>query len=161
MEREGYTYLPNMETNRCFGCGPANPCGLRMEFYTDGKSIASWLSIPNHMTGWSNLVHGGILSTVLDEMMGRSVIHLLKKLTMTKSMTVEFIKPVYAGMEIKAEGRVIEKNEREAVAEGIIYNMDGEVCTKASGRLGLFSMEFMKEKGVITRTFARWFDELK
>ena len=157
IEREGYTYLPNLETNRCFGCGPANPSGLKMQFYTDGNSIASWVSVPDRFTGWSNLVHGGILSTILDEIMGRSAIHILKKLPMTKSMTVEYFRPVYSDMEIKVMGKVIKNDEREALVEGTICNMKGKICTKSSGTLGLFSMEFMKKKGVIRENFEEWF----
>jgi len=157
VEREGYTYLPNLESNRCFGCGPANPAGLQMQFYTDGNSIASWISVPERFSGWSNLVHGGILSTILDEVMGRAAIHLLKRLPMTKSMTVEYLKPVYAGMEIKIIGKVVKHDDREAIAEGTIHNEDGEICTRSSGTLGLFSMDFMKKRGVITDNFEEWF----
>ncbi len=160
IEREGYRHLPNLETNRCFGCGPANPSGLKMQFYTDAKTITSWISVPDRFTGWSNLVHGGILSTVLDEIMGRAAIHLLKKLPMTKSMTVDYLKPVLAGVEVKVVGKVIKSDEREALVEGTIYNMDGEVCTKSSGMLGLFSMEFMKKKGAIRENFEEWFKKM-
>lgn len=158
MEREGYRHLPNMESNRCFGCGPANPSGLQMKFYTDGKSIASWISIPDNFTGWNNVVHGGILSTVLDEIMGRAAIHLLKKLPMTKSMTVDYFKPVFAGMEIKVVGEVVNVSEREALIRGTIYDADGDVCTKSSGTLGLFSLEHMKKKGVVRENFEEWFN---
>ncbi len=160
IEREGYTYLPNLESNRCFGCGPANPAGLQMKFYTDRKSIVSWICVPERFTGWSNLVHGGILSTILDEIMGRSAIHLLKRLPMTKSMTVDYLKPVYAGMEIKTVGKVIKSDEREARVEGAIYNEDGEICTRSSGNFGLFTIEFMKKRGVIRENFEDWFKKM-
>lgn len=160
IKREGYRHLPNLETNRCFGCGPANPSGLKIQFYTDGKSVVSWISVSDHFTGWSNLIHGGILATILDEIMGRSAIHLLKKLPMTKSMTVDYLKPVYTGMEIKVVGKVVKNDEREALVEGTIYNSVGEICTKSSGTLGLFSMEFMKKKGVISENFEEWFKNI-
>jgi uncharacterized protein (TIGR00369 family) len=160
IEREGYKYLPNWQDNRCFGCGPANPSGLKMQFYTDEKSIACWISVSDLFTGWNNLVHGGILSTLLDEIMGRAAIYLLKKLPMTKSMKIDFIKPVYAGMEIKVVGKVIKHDEREALIEGTIYNDKGEVCTICSGTLGLFSIEFMKKRGVIREQFEEWLKNL-
>jgi uncharacterized protein (TIGR00369 family) len=160
MEREGYRHLQNLESNRCFGCGPANPSGLQMQFYTDGESIASWISVPDRFSGWSNLIHGGILSTILDEIMSRSAICLLKKIPMTKSMTVEYLKSVYSGMEIKVVGKVVKKEECEAMVEGTIYNMEGQVCTKSSGTLGLFSVDFMNKRGVLPENFEDWFKKL-
>ncbi|HOR33241.1 MAG TPA: PaaI family thioesterase, partial [Syntrophales bacterium] len=119
MDKSGYTLLPNREDHCCFGCGPANTQGLRMQFYTDGETVVSWLTVPPHLCGWSNLVHGGILFTALDEVMGRAMIYLLRRFILTKTMTIEYLKPVPHGREIKVEGRVLEvRSEREATAEG-------------------------------------------
>ena len=105
-----------------------------MEFYTNGQTVASWITIPPHLSGWSNLAHGGILFTALDEIMGRTMIYLLQRFILTKSMTIEYLKPVPHGRELKVEGRILEvRSEREAVAEGIIINDAGEVCTRATG----------------------------
>lgn len=161
MDREGYTYLPNVESNRCFGCGPANPSGLQMKYYTDGKSVASWLSVPSHMTGWRNLAHGGILATILDEIMGRSVIYFASRVPMTKSMEIEFLSPVITGVEIKAEGKIIREDGREALVQGVIFNAAGEVCARSKGRFGLYTLEFMKKKGVDTEMYEQWFEQMK
>ena len=59
--------LPNADTHNCFGCSPINAHGLQMKFYTDEESVFTWLSVPEHLCGWNNLVHGGVLSTILDE----------------------------------------------------------------------------------------------
>jgi hypothetical protein len=75
-EREkNLKHLPNRTDSMCFGCIPANPTGLRLEFFTDGESIFSWVKVPAHLCGWENLVHGGIISTILDEVMGRTVVN--------------------------------------------------------------------------------------
>ncbi len=65
-------HLPNDDNHNCFGCSPNNKSGLKMEFYTNKEkdSVFSWLSIPGHVCGWGNIVHGGIVSTILDEAMG-------------------------------------------------------------------------------------------
>ena len=86
MDKSGYTLLPNRADNKCFGCGPANPQGLQMQFYTNGQTVASWITVPPHLCGWSNLAHGGILFTALDEIMGRTMIYLLKRFILTKSI---------------------------------------------------------------------------
>ena len=153
----GIKQLPNRDDHHCFGCGPANPSGLQMKFFTDNTSVFSWLKVPDHLIGWDNLVHGGILSTILDEIMSWSAIYLLKKMILTKSMTVDFIKPVYVGAELKVEGNVFEKqSDREAVMQGKIYNKEGVLCAKSKGiyvllepkvakKLNLMSAEAIKD----------------
>jgi hypothetical protein len=82
--------IPNSENQTCFACGPNNPSGLKMKFSTDGKRVYSLIHAPSTMTGWDQTVHGGILTTMLDEVMGWGVICLLKKIGITKSITVDF-----------------------------------------------------------------------
>lgn len=149
--------IPNRGYHKCFGCGPANPSGLQMKFFTDEVSVFSPVAVPDHLVGWDNLVHGGVLSTILDEIMSWSAIYLFKKLILTKSMTIDFIKPVFQGMELKAEGNVFEKrSNKEAVMQGRIYNAMGALCTKSKGtfallnpkvarKLKLFSAEALKD----------------
>jgi hypothetical protein len=62
--------IPNSENQTCFGCGANNPHGLKMKFSTDGERVYSFMRAPDFMTGWDQTVHGGILSTMLDEVMG-------------------------------------------------------------------------------------------
>jgi acyl-coenzyme A thioesterase PaaI-like protein len=93
--------------------------------------------------------------------MGRVVIFQLKSLLLTKSMTVDFLKPLFVGVELKAEARVVEvRNGREAVAEGGIYNAAGELCTKSSGTFVLVDSGTAKRKGLADDEFMRWFDDL-
>lgn len=157
--KKEYRLLPNMEDHECFGCGPANPSGLRMKFFTDEVSVISWVTVPQHLCGWSRLVHGGVITTMLDEIMGRSVIYLLKKLGLTKHMEIEFIRPVFIGKELRIEGNVREVlNDREALAEGVLYDEEGRVCTKSKGTFALFSTERMKQMGVAEKKIFDWFD---
>jgi uncharacterized protein (TIGR00369 family) len=141
--------LPSRVNAMCFGCSPDNPAGLHLEFYTDGESIYSWVKVPGHLCGWKDLVHGGIISTILDEVMGRSVIYKMKHFAMTKSMSVDFLKPVYIGTELKAEGKVLEiKSDREVVAEGLIFNKAEVLCAKARGIFTFFKPHDSKKLGI-------------
>src|SRR5210317_2293445 len=97
-------HLPNSETHNCFGCSPTNSSGLQMKFYTNDSSVFSGVTVPKHLCGWNNLIHGGILSTILDEIMSWAAIYLLKRITLTKSMAIEFLKPVYNEQTLRAEG---------------------------------------------------------
>lgn len=56
----------------CFVCGIDNPIGLHLAFYTDqeGRCIARFRPKPEHQ-GYPGQLHGGIISTLLSEWMGR------------------------------------------------------------------------------------------
>ena len=80
--KDGKTYkrVPKGDDHKCFGCSPANPHGLQMEFYhADDAVLHSWLVVPDHLRGWNDLVHGGVISTILDEIMSWTAISMLKK----------------------------------------------------------------------------------
>lgn len=148
--RDDYILLPNGGNHTCFGCSPKNRSGLQMKFYSTERrdAVVSWLTVPEHLCGWSNVVHGGIISTILDEAMGWAALVILKKLVVSKSITVDFIKPVLIGKEIRVEGKVSKINSaREAVLQGCIYNDNSEICARSSSLVSLFSSESMRKMG--------------
>jgi len=142
---EKFKKLPVRRNHQCFGCSPMNTAGLKMTFATDGVSVISSLKVPEHLCGWNHLVHGGVIATILDEIMSWTAIHLLKKIILTKSVSIEFIKPVFIGNMLTAKGRVIEvKSKREALMEGVIINDRNELCARSQGTFVLFSVEVAK-----------------
>ena len=153
--------IPNSENQTCFACGLNNPSGLKMKFSTDGKRLYSLIRAPSTMTGWDQTVHGGILTTMLDEVMGWVVICLLKRIGMTKSITVDFIKAVYAGELLTVVGGIQEQqSERDSLMQGAIYNEKDTLCVEATGqfttlrpkaalRLGLVGSDYMEILGPI------------
>jgi len=142
--------LPNADTHNCFACSPKNPHGLKMKFYCSENSVYSWVSVPAYLCGWNETIHGGIISTILDEVMGWAGIYFLKKVTLTKLITVEFIKALKVGDRLKAAARVTKKEgKREAVIEGCIYNGKDELCAKAEGTFMLLSTDVAKRLGIL------------
>lgn len=144
---------------RCFGCSPSNDAGLKMTFHTGQDSLVSMLMVPMHLCGWKNIVHGGILSTILDETMSWSAIYLLKRVVLTTRITVDFIKPVHADTRIISQGKVRESlNEREVVMEGAIYNSDGELCTSSTGTFRVFTPEAARKFKLMSPEILDHFD---
>jgi uncharacterized protein (TIGR00369 family) len=153
--------IPNSRNHNCFGCSPVNPYGLRMQFLTDGQAVYSRVRVPEHLCGWSNIVHGGVLSTILDEIMSWSAIHLLKRIALTQTMTVEFIKPVQVGSELEAQARVRETNgPNEASTEGVIYGQKGEACARATATFKVFSPAVARRLGIADEASIQWFEEI-
>ena len=66
-----------IDNNYCFACGSKNPDGLKLEFkYSDDGSKAETTYIPpEKFQGWKGIVHGGIITTLLDELMAKAAIN--------------------------------------------------------------------------------------
>ena len=153
--------LPNSTAHYCFGCSPVNPSGLQMKFSASRDTVFSNVTIPDHLCGWSNIAHGGVLTTILDEIMSWSALHFLKRITMTKSMNIEFIKPVYIQQSLKAEGRVLEKTgKHDAVMEGILYNEKGIACAKSTANFAIFSPKVAKRFGIADDASLKFFADV-
>ncbi|MCL1981095.1 MAG: PaaI family thioesterase [Proteobacteria bacterium] len=150
--------IANLEGQNCFGCGTGNPLGLHMTFHTDGQRLYSFASVPPVMAGWDRTVHGGILSTMLDEIMGWSVIHLQGKIGVTKSMTVEFRKPVQVETPLTAIGAIGEViSDRLVTVTGEIYNGEEVLCARAEGTFAVLSAQAAIRLGVMSADYMERF----
>ncbi len=153
--------LPNSRNHNCFGCSPTNPAGLRMRFFTDGQAVYSRVHVPDHLCGWSRIVHGGAITAILDEVMSWSAIHLLKRIALTQTMSVEFVKPVPMAALLDAEGRVRETNRRnDAETEGVLYDSAGEVCARATAKFKVFSPAVARRLGIADEDSIRFFERI-
>jgi len=134
----------------CFACGPENTHGLKMSFASNGRQLRSKLAVIQTFRGWSNLIHGGILSTILDETMSWTVIHFTGKFMLTRSMTVTFKKPVRVGTTLTVTGSIKEKtSERRAVAVAEIHDENGDLCAISEGDFALFSKKLFLRMGIM------------
>ncbi|MCD4701779.1 MAG: PaaI family thioesterase [Candidatus Aegiribacteria sp.] len=92
----------------CFVCGEKNPFGLQLEPKGEnGKGTILWIPEKRHQ-GYTGVVHGGLISTLLDEAMayaGMSVAGFCA----TAEISIKFRKPVRTGETVKIEAELIEQ----------------------------------------------------
>ena len=132
-----------------------------MKFEAENDAVYSALIVPEHLCGWNGLIHGGVITTILDEIMSWSAIHLLKKLVMTKTMTVDFIQTLHVGDQLTARGKIINvSTKHEANIEGVLYNSNNELCAKSTGTFATFSPKVAKRLGIIRDERAEWISQL-
>ena len=153
-----YVKVPKGDDHHCFGCSSANPHGLKMDFYYADNAVFSWVSPPEHLCGWNNLLHGGVTATILDEIMSWTAIYILKKYILTKKMTVEYIKPLTVGTKLTAKGSVLEIiSDREAAIEGFLFDDRQRLCARSSGTYALFGPDTAKRLKVVDEAGIRRF----
>lgn len=118
----------------CFGCGKENPHGLRLDVQKqpDGSWQAEFTPKDYHC-GWPGIVHGGILSTALDEVMSY-VIFGDGRAAVTAKISVEFKKPALLGDHLMVRAAAVRETRRIVDAEGRITKADGTLVATAEGR---------------------------
>jgi len=150
MDKDAFQEIPTLEQSMCFGCGPHNEHGIKMKFYGNDEIVFSNVVIPDYMIGWKNLVHGGIISTILDECMGRCAMFQLRKFAFTKTMTVNYHKPLMAGDMLRVESEIKEQiSDREVSINGRIFNSKGDICTTSTCTMAMADPEFVKKLGIM------------
>src|SRR3954454_19180552 len=98
-------FLSVRSDHACFGCGDDNPIGLRLRFAPDERGVkAAFIPSPNHQ-GFQDLVHGGIISAVLDEAMAWATAR-AGVWAVTGEMRVRFRQPLKIGEPTSVVARV-------------------------------------------------------
>jgi uncharacterized protein (TIGR00369 family) len=130
---ERLTPMAHKAQNRCFGCGPANPGGLHLEFLlAEDGSVVCLPTIPDRFEGPVGYLHGGIIATLLDEAMSKSV--RARGLTaMTRQMEINYLRPVHSEAPIRVEGRLIRSEGRKHWSEARIIDARGHALADGKG----------------------------
>ena len=120
--------------NSCFCCGSDNERGLHLSVsYPEKGTAETSLEVPEWFSGWKNMTHGGLLATILDEIMAHACVG-MSQTAVTAEITVRYQKPVQTGSRIRAVGKVAEDKGRILVTQGWIYDADGAVAAEGSAR---------------------------
>lgn len=134
----------------CFGCCPDNPIGLHMVFYEDGDDIVSTWHPGKNYQGWVDTMHGGILSTLIDEVCGWVVTRKLQTSGYTVQLNVKFRKAIpTTEPELTIRARVTKQVRNLAYINAEITNSKGDVCNEGEAIYYLMPPEKAKEMGFL------------
>jgi acyl-coenzyme A thioesterase PaaI-like protein len=115
----------------CFACSPNNPHGLKLRFRHAEQGCVTRCVIPDRLCGFDGLVHGGILTTILDETAAWALFAHLGRFAVTREMTTRFLKPVATNREILVEGHVVSHDRVKALVHCSIRSLEGVLLTEA------------------------------
>ena len=130
-------------SKNCIVCGMENPFGLKAPFYVlDDDSVASeFCFLPEHQS-YPDRTHGGMISTLLDELMGRALwINEPETFGVTTTMSITYRKPVPYGVKLKARGYITFNSRLGFSAKGEIYDLDGNLLAEGNARYLKLSFE--------------------
>jgi uncharacterized protein (TIGR00369 family) len=133
--------------NPCFGCGGGNARGMRLAFEFDPsrQRVVGRFRLGPEYQGASGFIHGGIIATVLDEVMSK-VSRFSNVRAVTAELTVEYLRPVGVDQDLIVEGFSTRRDGRELYHQGEIRNAAGTVLARGRGRFVIIDPERYNKK---------------
>jgi len=119
-----------IEPHNCFACGSLNTHGLRLELHAQDGHCWTTLELPRRFEGWEGIAHGGIIATILDEVMAWALVeHDLWGVT--ARMSIEFRQPVPLETPVRADGWITDARRRVVeAASAIVDARDGALLAR-------------------------------
>lgn len=121
--------VASLTDHNCFGCGALNPIGLHLQFYRLPETDAIWgaWTPTTAYEGYGGMIHGGIICTLLDEIMAWSL-YARSTWAVTAKMQTNFRQPVQVGEDVRLIGRVVRDRGR-------VVEVHGEIRREADNAL--------------------------
>jgi len=144
-------------TLSCFVCGELNPAGLRLRFQTDGRTATTRFIPQVAHVGFKGVVHGGIIATVLDEVMVWACAVQAHKFAVCAELTVRYLNPVKPGRELVVTGELTANRKgRLFEARATAQAVDGTEIAVAHGKYFPIKPDVLREFGTDLVGDTRW-----
>ncbi len=135
----------------CYVCGKNNPQGLRLDFEQPEKGrLTASIVFSKHHQGFKNIVHGGMVASVLDEMM----VNLAWKEglpAVTAELNIRLKKAILVGQKVLLEGRFEKVGEwgkgRVLYASATARDEKGEILASATATCIRISSKTLEGQG--------------
>ena len=122
------------DDGHCFVCGKSNRSGLRLDFRKEGdKVVSEFVPLKCHQ-GFKDIVHGGIISAVLDEAMVKAVLSLGIG-AVTAEITVRLKNPLFVGDKAFIEAEIKTMGKRLIETYSLIRKEDNTLIAESSAKL--------------------------
>ncbi len=117
----------------CFACGELNEHGLHLVLHVAGDTCWTELTLGPDFQGWEGIAHGGIVATILDEVMAWALSN-AEAWGYTARMSIDYRRPVPIGARLRGEGRIVDRRRRLITTTGrLVEQASGEVLATAEG----------------------------
>lgn len=133
MKRKVTNPYLNLAGHLCFGCSPKNPIGLSLNFWYDEENQmveTQWL--PNDFyQGYVGVLHGGIQSTLMDEVASWCVYILAETAGVTSKMEITYRKPAQISKgKITVTGKLVTVEKRLATIHTQLFDANEVLCSE-------------------------------
>jgi uncharacterized protein (TIGR00369 family) len=110
-----------MHNPMCFGCGEDSPAGLHLKMYAgEDFSVTATMEVDARFEGGPGVIHGGILSTAFDDVMGMAPL-LVGPSAVTVHLEVDYRRPIPVGSTLHFRAEILGKQRRKVFTEGVAH----------------------------------------
>ena len=135
------------DNGNCFGCSPDNERGLQMEFFEKDEYIFSEWDPKPHLSGFKNVLHGGIQTTILDEIACWVVFIKCQTSGVTTALNAKFKNSAFTDNgKLTIRAKLISQEKKFANIHAEILDSNGKVCSEAEVQYMIFPQELAKRK---------------
>jgi len=136
---------------KCFVCGQENDIGLKMKFEYNNKEdiVRSRIVFKEKFVGYENIIHGGIVTTIMDEAMAWMAIKKTDMMCLTSKLNVRFIKAVKSFIEYTVEAKVESAGKDKILLSARVIDEESEIYAESNGEFLIMKgrrSSMMKEK---------------
>lgn len=127
------TLNTDLNEGYCFGCGANNPMGLKLKFVKDGDTLRAEYKPDKMLQGWPGLLHGGIVATLLDEVMS-NVAYATGKTCLTAEMSVRQRQPIKIDETLLVSAWITRSRSKIIETAGKITLKDGTIVAESTAK---------------------------
>ncbi|MCK8823986.1 PaaI family thioesterase [Fuchsiella alkaliacetigena] len=114
----------------CFACGAKNPIGLQLDFETEEEVVKAEFIPQEVHQGFDGIMHGGLTSTLLDEVMANTL-YLKEVKAVTAKLELKFRQPVPIGEKLIVKGWIEKEKRKTVYTAAELLNTAGEKYAEA------------------------------
>ena len=120
--------------HKCFVCGNANSSGINTEFFSTGEEVYTEVTFGQNHVGYDNIVHGGVISALLDETAMWACFVETGRLFFTIELNIRFKRKLAPNIKTKAIGKLAELKKSYAISESKLTDEKGNIYASATGK---------------------------
>ena len=131
-----------MPDNYCYGCGAANPHGLRIKSYWDGdESVCTFMPSPHHSAGPKQSLNGGVIATLIDcHCICTAVANAYRRegredggppeiWYVTGALNVRYVNPTPIDRPVSLRARIVEEKTKKTIVQCLLLS-EGIDCAR-------------------------------
>ena len=126
-----------MSDKYCFACGENNPIGLHLTFNFDGERIFTKKIVTKEFQGYEGAVHGGIISTMLDETMCKFIEAKYHEKSVTGRLEIRYKYPTPTEKELKITAWEELRRKNLISMRSTVQTPDGTITAEATAKFAV------------------------
>jgi uncharacterized protein (TIGR00369 family) len=126
-----------IDNDYCFGCGQANPIGLKLTFEHNeatGEYSTTFVPEQEHQ-GWLDRVHGGLLALVFDEVLSRVALISIGKYWVTAELNIRLIRPAPIGVPLRFTAKIVSQRTKLVTTQAQARDDAGNIIGTGTAKL--------------------------